>query len=656
MTLYGQCSEYTDKYIPLPLPPHEEAAASGRHGYHNKTPSASAELHLFEAPTAGAGAGAGVLSEYEDKFRAFTAAATTAAQSIPAAGPRLEQHRQDYPPQFAWAIANGTWKPGDQSANDKPRERRPLLPSQEQSEYTRRFPWPPQSDTAAGFRARPPAPTPDVIGIDTPDLDSSQWQSEYDAKCSELRLKQKIVAAAANNPSAATADDEPVAGVLLPKHPLAPSYFAWEEPAEARPPPPSSPPADMGERFGVDDHVHSEYTEKFVHWPVEDPSEKVLAGRRPSTLNLFAPESTPSVEMKSDGTGEREECAVKERQLLQSEYDAKYGPHSSPSRPDRVHAAPSSVPPQFAWPRVDPYRAPAPKAPRAEDTPAFEEESEYHQKFAWPQQNGADTSHCAIRPQSHPDDVIVPIPEKQNAPVLSGADKEKWMSEYDAHTADVFSPTPDDKCYQPPAGMPSHQPEKRPYYYAWKKGPTTETAGASVPSVPHYKGNHVESEYDDEFVAFDPNDVASARPDSCSPKHQPVSASVTGLDSTAGGVRPCSEYDDKFHAYAPEDLQRVPNPFDHHHHPVPHSSHSPPVSTVPPQFAWPLIDKDLPAPPATHKAKPKHFIGGPISSEYDSKFTWPPSALSETLHSAPDHRTQSANPGHSARCRGHEAQ
>lgn len=196
-------------------------------------------LNLFA--TTGRGNAAAIepiRSEYDAAFKAHTAEAIQQEKN-PFATTKSSAIEVPKPPQFAWPLIDGDAKP----AEHKPVEG----PNTPHSEYATQFTWHGLAETAHGRRGARLQPTSSggtfsdaevaaavaaaahsvmanaPIAFDEKAMKTSDWQSEYDARCANLRQKQQELAAQQNG------NGPVIAGVQTRHQDDSPAFYAWQQ-------------------------------------------------------------------------------------------------------------------------------------------------------------------------------------------------------------------------------------------------------------------------------------------------------------------------------------------------------------------------------------------------------------------------------------------
>lgn len=505
-------------------------------------------------------------SENHAEFHAFPDAPSPTRVT---ATSRTTGLNQNYPTQFAWSLVNG----GAQTLESPTRSKRPVLPNQDMSEYSRKFNWPPQVEQPQPRRSSAPGPTTTeaILGRDGTALGGKEWQSEYDQQCAELRRKLDELRTSGGS--------QHVAGVPTKTREAPPTNYAWEVP-----PPPA--PTDVHPEPATE-VVRSEYDESFKQWPLAKP-EIVRPRVDANTLNLF-----------------REEPSAESKVTDKSEYAEQFHAFdSSATRPPIASATRGlPLPPQFAWPRVEPPQPPTEHVKSANEV-RFAETSEYDSKFTWPKpvapvEDAVATGPLRMTMVGAPSSVILPIPDKDdNQP-------QHWVSEYGAHAADAVHK--EDVRDQPAAGRVTVVQKDIPHFYAWReKDVPPPPAPKAV--LPRYHGEAVRSEYDDAFKAWPVTDAPAAPKVPVRQQTLNILTDTSNLTAPAGSLK--SEYDAQFVPHTAEEVKSLENPYKN-------LKSSAVEVPKPPQFAWPLVD----GVPHQEGVKPTTSANAP-HSEYETQFVW----------------------------------
>jgi hypothetical protein len=587
-------SEYARSFVD---PPHE--------AYLNRTrpekPVAGKALDLFAEDAGNVNARQRhdrLVSESHAEFHAFPDAPSPSRVT---AASRTIATNQNYPTQFAWSLVNG----GEKTLENPARSKRPPQPTQDMSEYSRKFNWPPPIERSPPRRGGTSAATKEakdsILGLDVGSMGGGQWQSEYDQQCARLRQKQEELRTSGGNTH--------IAGVASRTHGTIPTYYAWEIP--------TAPAAEVHDEPATE-VVHSEYEDNFKQWPVTQ-REAIKPRLEADTLNLFRQEPVAESKTTTGDAEESQNALVHARKQLKSEYTDQFHPFdASVTRPPTatgVRGLP--LPPQFAWPRVDPPVPPSEHVKSADEVP-FREVSESHEKFAWPAviqpatiarpaQSGP---AAASLPGALTSSVIVPIPEKDSD------QPEHWVSEYGAHAADAVHG--DDGRSRPAAGTVTTVQKNIPHFYAWRERDAPPPPPLKA-VVPRYHGEPVRSEYDDSFTGWPVTGhaavTAPAKAANANANALNLFSDRSNLSGPAGPLK--SEYHAQFVPHTAEEVKSLANPFAA----VKSSAIEEPK---PPQFAWPLVD----AQPAREPVKTVDSALAP-HSEYDAQFVWRGSADSD---------------------------
>jgi hypothetical protein len=555
----ANCSEYTRTFANPPADAYNNPAKAHK-------PTAGKALDLF------ADKARGQVSEYKAQYHAFPGSSTPERQR---AHPRTDGDR---PTQFAWSLVNG----GDATLESPVREKRPPKAGDDVSEYNRKFNWPAGERSPVRRSAAPGEDSHDgthlagadsIMGLDAADLNSSKWQSEYDLQCARLRQKQQELRG-----------PEHIAGVASKDNGKIPRNYAWE-----MPPVPVPDPSLVVHHF--DAAQHSEYGESFKQWPQQAKRESYKPTVVSESLNLFREKDQKDVNADDiDAMNAR----------LQSEYNEKF--HAFEANSARQQSAGGlrgvPLPPQFAWPRVDPPAPPSEK-PRGDLHVAFNEVSEYGSSFAWPSSiepakivRPTTPSGTAVTSAS----LIFPVGDSSTP-----EEESQWVSEYDAHTKDVLG-----SVEAPTAGMPSFPHAQIPNFYAWidKNG---QAKKEPQPERPRYSANQVRSEHD---AAFAPPAAVPAKVSPVVPKVTTDSLNLMALPPGSKYVPGVTEYDSKYVGHSAEAVKQLENPYAN-------KKSSAIEVPKPAQFAWPLVDGE----PKTENEPPRE-TANTAHSEYSTQFTW----------------------------------
>jgi hypothetical protein len=645
----NNCSEYTRTYgVP---PPHASYVNLQR----TAKPAVGEALQLFSAKNNNAQDAAEIdaarsASEYNAQFTGHKSAGSSDLLAETAAS--VAAHSQSHhPSQFAWALVNA----GDKSLVDSPpREKRPVMPNQDMSEYNRKFQWPAgdgprktkaskakkssaakdenaegsgnQEDFAAAADTTHRPTVDSIIGLDAADLSATRWQSEYDLQCAELRAKQlSLLGGAAGH----------IAGLASKKHDDIPRNYAWE-----MPPAPVEAWKDPNEANTArpPQEQLSEYGTSFVAWP-NSQRPTIKPNAVVETLNLF--DTTGSGDSKS-GSG----SSTDGNERMQSEYANKFHAFDASSTVTKQAAYSNQrgvpLPPQFAWPRVDPEQPKSAAAPvkSALHIP-FEEVSEYDSKFAWPAVI-APATICrpvtigAAAVGSTASSVIVPIPSKGDAVDGSSGEVSQWMSNYDAQAASMLRASQldaqktqqqQDGAQHPAvaAGLISLRQDDVPHFYAWMDKEAAKKAATPV-LLPRYGPNSLRTEHDASFVAWPVHKAEIVVPKATAETLNLFKAgggsggegdAEHGAISSGGNATKAepllSEYDASFVGHSSRDLRAMENPYGN-------KRSSAIEEPKPAQFAWPLVDPQ----PAAAPEKKRSSTPNPNAahSEYSTQFTW----------------------------------
>lgn len=354
----------------------------------------------------------------------------------------LIKKESNLPAQFAWAVVDGPLE-------DKPKPKINPSSGKNTSEHTSKFKWP-----LGEARQNPIDHTADmndckigkVFALDTDNDDSTKWQSEYEARCAELRKKQKELL-----------DTNFVAGKPSAQRPNIPTLFAWDEPKPL-------PPTNYKANPVNPDHFNSEYTEHYLKWKSQptNPFKPPV----PEPLNLFANEQNESIPnseyLDSFNNKDRDPLNIK----FKENNDA-------------------SNPPQFAWSLINDVKPPSPP-PKTKKPAGPLEITEYESKFRWPPAVQQEQKKTKGGQQSF--DLFQTQPEEEN--------KNQWKTEYDSHNEQTLL---EEKTIPPPpaAGLVTVRVEELPSFFAW----ADQEAQKPVlpPKPPLDPSEIVHSEYEDQF-------------------------------------------------------------------------------------------------------------------------------------------------------------
>ena len=541
----SNCSEYTRTFATPPM-----------ESYMNRTkPQKAVPGKALDLFAENAGCEEAKKSEYDASFKQPVGAEVPVHVT---ASSQTAARMQNNPNQFAWSLVNG----GEQTLDSPPRAKRPVLPDQDMSEYSRKFHWPPATDRTSPVRSTAAAATESIIGLDV-DSQPSQWQSEYDLQCAQLRQKQQDLVASGSTGH--------IAGVPSKKHDKFPTNYAWEVTPSV-----AAPVTELPEPSEYTQNAHSEYADSFVKWPTV-PRDIIKPKPLTETLNLFRTEAC--VETKSVDSAD---CTAVVHAPVKSEYADSFHAFDASAAAARTHSVGGQrglpLPPQFAWPRVDPPSPPTEHMRATDGEPVFSETSEYNSKFAWPARIERPAPVRNTTAQATNTSIIVPIPDKTDT-TSSESNEKRWVSEYDAHSADILLHSADTASV---AGMATAVHGRIPHFYAWSEKDVVQRPPPV--ELPRYAGEQVKSEHDEKFVAWP---VVSKVESPVRTMQKEPALNLLSFSNTEenGKTREplSSEYHAKFIAHTAEELSQQVNPFTH-------QRSSAIEVPKPPQFAWPLVD------------------------------------------------------------------
>ena len=634
----GRSSEYTAKFIA------PTGVASPRAAQHPSTlnifsnarppPQSDGDGCVEESK---GGGGGGDLSEYEAKYIRYNGGNYRDIER-----PSKDLQKRNYPVQFAWTLDEDKDRDKNKSMVDE-QQQQPLIrmkrvPNSDQdiSEHQREFNWPSSNTTTIATPRRNGLP---VVVLDEADMDTSKWQSEYDARCALLRTRQRDLLLNNHHVGGKAPPPPHIAGLPSDQHDKYPTNFVWESP----PPPVADDANRRGGGEGIMDNRSTEYGDKFINWPIITTTDHPTITRR-EPLNIFAMEKKNSSSTIVRGKADDDDDDDVEYEMISkpvmSEYKEQY--QASSTSADQVLLHPhnmksrflsNDMPSQFAWERMMPIPIPekTPK-PISNNGVRFNEISEYDSVFSWPPSSPAAklsrpsssliSSGALIRSSvdnnnnKDADDAVVSFSTNQ------------WISEYDDNTSKmgmIDNDNNEDKTSAAaaaaikqqqqhfaviPAGIITVHHESLPHFYAWfdeeTAKPSSSAAAAasskvmmmSSASSDRGDGDGRATEYDDQYVKWgEGNEAKRVVPRwSCVDynlitNHQKGGGSVDNGDN-GGGISSSnveqqqkSEYDDHFPSYSSDIIKQQYNPY------VSKEALAAELaSKAPPQFAWPLVD------------------------------------------------------------------
>lgn len=360
----------------------------------------------------------------------------------------------------------------------------------------------------------------------------------------------------------------PVAGVATKLVNNIPPNFAWVGDQQ-------KPPADYQPTSAQDpSHFKTEYLENFLRWRVDGAQPPTLS-KAEDHLNLFQSDS------RNTGVG---------KGSFNTEYQEKFQAVIGNDEVQFKKKDSASIPPQFAWPLVDkPLPSPPPQRSQAPRTVRTEHQS----NFAWPPQPPA-----------------VPLKKPEDHSPLFGIDEQNkdamnWKSEYDSHANDIRSP-PNNDLAVAPAGITTTNAENVPSFFAWAE----EEDRKALPPQPAVKVFHDPEAYKTE------SHESFRKPRDVIPQEKFHDHDTLNLFD--GTKEEASKFPETYATEYESNFKKV-----RHDNTVPdtHSALQRNDLERPPQFAWPLIDKEDEN-QIKHTARNPPLIPFTETTEYDSKFTW----------------------------------
>jgi len=283
---------------------------------------------------------------------------------------------------------------------------------------------------------------------------------------------------------------------------------------------------------------------------------------------------------------------------MHSEYEEQFHDVSNYVEPSSAVVPKDENPPQFAWSvydgEIEEPRRRAPKSPVRQ----ARENSEYHTKYRWPVAT-RELSHPAVRDdyESKFGKLYAVDPEDQ--------DPSKWKTEYDEQCAKLRRKQFDASYV---AGMKTRRITGIPSNFVWSESDGVESRPAPIVNDQHHvPREHFQTEYDDQFLRWK---VPSSATNPYQTKKQEDRLNLFEPSEEEKNVTPIkSEYEAKFKGIgspSQDDLYKS----------IRFKSQSSSES-APPQFAWPLVDKQpIPPPPKTPSIPQE-------KSEYEESFRWP---------------------------------
>jgi len=635
----SRSSEYTAKFIA------PTGAASPRASQHPST------LNIFDRGSSSTSKGNGYgeeskggdMSEYESKYIRYSGG------SYGIERPSKDLQKRNYPVQFAWTLEDKD-KDKDMLDDDAaPPVRMKRVPNPDQqdiSEHQREFNWPPPPprdfalDTASStLQHRRNGP---VVVLDEADMDTSKWQSEYDERCAQLRMRQRDLLLnnheGGQGSMGGKAAPPHIAGLPSAQHDKYPVNFVWE----SLPPPPPSVVVNTDRDREEEDHRTSEYGDKFINWPIPSDPSSTITRREP--LNIFAIDKNKN----NNNRGEKDDddyemisnpvlSEYKEQYQAISSLDQLHTQSSSSSLASQNHMKAqllsNEMPSQFAWDRTMPIPK---KTQKPISNFRFNEISEYDSVFSWPPSSSAAKLSRPSSSLVSSGALIRPIDNKE---VVSHSTNH-WISEYDDNTTKIrmidneasssaasATATVSTKEQQrgpvTPAGIITVQHDSLPHFYAWFDEETAKPSAASVKQkkvIMTETGDTRASEYDDRYLKWSGvSDAKRVVPRwSCVDynlitNHQKgggdSNSSLPQPSSSSGNVEQKSEYDDLFPSYSSDVIKEQYNPY------VSKEAIAAELaSKAPPQFAWPLVD------PIEDKKKAMRAASNKLNESTDNKY------------------------------------
>lgn len=491
----------------------------------------------------------------------------------------------DQPTQFAWPLVDG---PLPSSPKRVPR---PIV-GKKDSETHDKFKWPKDyHQDHEDFKNKKTFQS--TFSLSSNGSDVSDWQSEYDARCQELREKMKKLSINRQN---VNIEDLPPAGIST-KNLKTSTNFIWDADEEESLPPPPPPQSNLITSVSSE-HFTTENQDKFINWGTKidylENKPKVLPHSQ--TFSIF-PKEAPTEDI-----------------YKKSEYKNKFNEHTS--NINELHAnddiqfksevVESKAPPQFAWDLSSSQNGNKDTIKKSDTdslicTAPFEGTTEYSDKF----KDVSDNDHLLLPPPAGKPTGINLASNSTNNEIL---------------THEIIDVHPDFKKSKEHheeqiAGISSKKNFNVPVNFAWSMDKEQEEKKEIPSEKVKFKLKRVpieDSESHDKFKFYNTDQILDAVESSLAIRNkmkQSSNASDILFNKSVESENLPEKNEEKVASteviYKPKEPEKI----------------------NPPNFAWSLIEDEdelpLPTPPPSHK-----FKG---ATEYDSNFTPQHSALALDL-------------------------